>query len=337
MIEVPGYTEAGLVGFTDRGLYNATETYYINDLVSRKNTIWKCLADNVVGVEPSTDATKWSVFIRGPLDAGDLPITSTEYNEDLNENTWKQISDASRSGIASTLWNVGDVKMLHIKGENETYSFGMRIAGFNHDDLATGNGKAGITFVSASVLASQMKYGVAQGDGGYLQSNLKTLFNDYSDQLPGGLWELLRTVKKKVLIYGTDEEPEEFECKMFSPSVSEMFSHETVWTGSPLSYIPNAWKGEGAAYALFNNNTIDDITGNRKSLRPYGFASPSGIAYKLASTATNSTMTTWLRTPSKYNTNSYTKLYQYGSASMTNVITYDTSTIANYVMFCFCL
>ena len=53
----------------------------------------------------------------------------------LANNTWAQISEASIAGVASELWKLGDEKD------------GCAIIGFNHDDLADGSGKAGITFV----------------------------------------------------------------------------------------------------------------------------------------------------------------------------------------------
>ncbi len=56
------------------------------------------------------------------------------YDPVLANNTWEQISEASALGLASELWNLGDEKD------------GCAIIGFNHDDLADGSGKAGITF-----------------------------------------------------------------------------------------------------------------------------------------------------------------------------------------------
>lgn len=72
----------------------------------------------------------------------DLNRTSgslASYNPVLANNTWAQIDEASRLGIAKDIWNFGDVKD------------GYTIIGFNHDDLADGSGKAGITFIADDI------------------------------------------------------------------------------------------------------------------------------------------------------------------------------------------
>lgn len=69
-------------------------------------------------------------------DANRVNGTLAEYLYDriLSNNTWAEISDASQAGIAKEIWNIGDEKD------------GYEIVGFDHDDLANGSGKAGITF-----------------------------------------------------------------------------------------------------------------------------------------------------------------------------------------------
>lgn len=57
------------------------------------------------------------------------------YDPVLANNTWAQISEASALGLAPELWKLGDEKD------------GCAIIGFDHDDLADGSGKAGISFV----------------------------------------------------------------------------------------------------------------------------------------------------------------------------------------------
>lgn len=65
-MEAPnGYIVLDFVGFTDKGDYSASVVYMKNDLVHKKNTLWKCLADNIVNVEPETNSTIWEVFIEG--------------------------------------------------------------------------------------------------------------------------------------------------------------------------------------------------------------------------------------------------------------------------------
>ena len=66
------------------------------------------------------------------------------YDSVLANNTWAQIDQASREGKAKELWNLGDEKD------------GFVICGFDHDDLADGTGKAGISFVCG--LNKQISY-----------------------------------------------------------------------------------------------------------------------------------------------------------------------------------
>lgn len=69
-----GYTELGLVGFTDKGAYRPEETYVKNDLVHKDNAVWRCLQDNTSGVTP-TEGQNWSVFIRSQLDLSGITVT----------------------------------------------------------------------------------------------------------------------------------------------------------------------------------------------------------------------------------------------------------------------
>lgn len=70
------------------------------------------------------------------------------YNSVLNSNSWKQISNASEQGVASSLWSIGDVKMDTINGTIGNLSvngeYGFYIADFDHNKEVEG---AGITFM----------------------------------------------------------------------------------------------------------------------------------------------------------------------------------------------
>lgn len=59
-----GYTEIGLIGFTDKGDYSSTETYIKNDLVHKGNRVWKCIADNTTGITPA-EGNSWELFVEG--------------------------------------------------------------------------------------------------------------------------------------------------------------------------------------------------------------------------------------------------------------------------------
>lgn len=73
----------------------------------------------------------------------------------LEGYTWEAIAAISESGLASSTFSIGDTKTMTFtnpSGTDETIVF--EIVGFDHDDLADGSGKAGITFMSQSVHAT---------------------------------------------------------------------------------------------------------------------------------------------------------------------------------------
>lgn len=64
-----GYTELGLIGFSDKGNYNQESTYNKNDLVHKGNKVYLSLQDNNKGKELPTNDTKeneyWKVWLEG--------------------------------------------------------------------------------------------------------------------------------------------------------------------------------------------------------------------------------------------------------------------------------
>lgn len=71
----------------------------------------------------------------------------------LNNNTWEEISQASSLGIASSLWNIGDVKMDTINGTfgilSVNDSYGFFIIDFDHNSEIEGKGISFMGFKTA--------------------------------------------------------------------------------------------------------------------------------------------------------------------------------------------
>lgn len=59
-----GYTVLDFVGFTDKGGYDATETYVKNDIVYFGGSSWKCKVDNTIGIDPEEN-DNWTTFAEG--------------------------------------------------------------------------------------------------------------------------------------------------------------------------------------------------------------------------------------------------------------------------------
>ena len=67
MIEPTGYTALDLIGYTDRGVYNASANYVKNDLVHYQGDIWRVLVDDTTGVIPS-EGLNYTIYIEAPTD-----------------------------------------------------------------------------------------------------------------------------------------------------------------------------------------------------------------------------------------------------------------------------
>jgi hypothetical protein len=114
----------------------------------------------------------------------------------LEESTWEEINTASLDGSASKKWNVGDEKTITLTtGEQVT----LQILGFNHDDLANGSGKAGVTFGMKNLLATKyyMKFD-GSNTGGWHSSHMRTsTMVTLLSQLPSDLRSVIKPVSKK--------------------------------------------------------------------------------------------------------------------------------------------
>lgn len=78
---------------------------------------------------------------------------AVEFDPILSNNSWEQITIASESGMASSLWKVGDEIDITLSGAfNETIT--LQIWDFNHFDKSDGSGKAGIVFGMKNLMES---------------------------------------------------------------------------------------------------------------------------------------------------------------------------------------
>lgn len=71
-----GYVALDLVGFTDKGDYNANTVYMKNDLVHHLNDVWCSLKDNMSGIAP-VQGENWKVFVRGANTANSMTAVDT--------------------------------------------------------------------------------------------------------------------------------------------------------------------------------------------------------------------------------------------------------------------
>lgn len=79
---------------------------------------------------------------------GDMSYTASwTETVDFAVSSWASIASASREGKAQNSMAVGDTRLETINFGGKSYNVTLKIAGFNHDTLADGSGKAGMTIV----------------------------------------------------------------------------------------------------------------------------------------------------------------------------------------------
>lgn len=141
----------------------------------------------------------------------------------LEKASWAEVAALSESGNASKELEIGDYKTLTLSGYGTVKAY---VAGFNHDSLSDGSGKAGITFV-VPYLYSGIK-------SAWEKSTNRDLFinsdlNDYVGRslrysVPSSLSSVLKTVTKD---YDGDTRKysvKTYDCEMFPLSIKEIGS-----------------------------------------------------------------------------------------------------------------
>lgn len=171
-------------------------------------------------------------------------------------SSWATIAAKSADGTASQAWKVGDKKTIPYNGEE----LSLVIAGFNHDDLADGTGKAGISIVFDSLPSSLYYWDTVKSTGGYysrtylqneyIQNNLNNILNNF----PAELRAVIKPVTKEV-------------CDGSTSGNSETTLDQSVWFLSlnEMGYVPSSIAAKsiptlGSKYAYFTKFTSETDT-----------------------------------------------------------------------------
>lgn len=197
---------------TDRTLYASYTGVYQNYVITYYDTDGATVLGTQTlpyGSMPSFEATKEGAFFGGwtpepvPVTGNASYIVKWVGKVDFATAAWGDIAAVSESGQATLHFAVGDTKEVPI-----TYSDGtsgtltVAIAGFNHDDLSNGTGKAGISIVCMSLPNIYSKfYNSSSGNVSYLDSNCiidDALTNKVYPILPEALRAVIKNVSKKV-------------------------------------------------------------------------------------------------------------------------------------------
>lgn len=205
-------------------------------------------------------------------------------NFSLETCSWSQISEIANSGKARRYFNIGESKKVTF---TNGLSVDFAIIGFDHDDLSTGSGKAGITFGAKTFLYDQLGGNIgfrssmansASNAGGWSQSKMRlTMMPTIFGSMPDDLREAIVPVVKKTTAGSQSSEIVLTDDKLWLYSRKEIdndtligYSDEgeqyeywrTIKNGSSAEgrIITYAGKGGSSGYLLRTPYTGDNLS-----------------------------------------------------------------------------
>ncbi len=217
------------------------------------------------GATPNYTASKDGFSFIGWNPSLDIVTGDASYTAEWQEKitfagaSWADIARISESGQAEEYFNVGDTKSISF-GE---YTMGLAIAGFNHDDLADGSGKAGMTIIFTDLTDFTVDYSFTStySEETTLRGMVKPLFSSE-------LQTVIKTVKKdfsNTTNSGTDN-LKYADVELFALSPTEI--NLTPTNSNSTYYTPL-----GSTYALFaSNGSFNDSYRTICSTGAYGNA-----------------------------------------------------------------
>ncbi len=261
----------GLMSSSDKTKLNGIETGAQKNTVTKVNsktgdvtiTLAELMGSNAIGDDFN------AIYWNGSKFAVQEPS--------LEKASWATINSLVQSGKASSLFKVGDEKTITLTtGEEVT----LVILGFNHDDLADGSGKAGITFGMKNLLATKYPMNSSNtNEGGWESSAMRTsTMATLLSQLPSDLQSVIKQVSKKATAGSQSTTITTSTDKLFL--FSEVELDATTTTG---------YASEGEQYEYWKTRNTDNER------------------IKKLSNGTGSAVGWWLRSPFT----SYTTLFRY--------------------------
>ena len=161
--------------------------------------------------------------------------------DNFADATWAQIDAASTSGNIPSTWVVGSEKDITLStGEVLT----LVIVGINHDDLADGSGKAGLTIGLKNLMAETRSMNSSNTNAGsFVGSAMYSwMIGTLMTQLPEDLQSVIKTVNKKSAEGGWSSTIRTDAIKMFLFAEIETFG-----------LAQYSVEGEGEQYSYFTD------------------------------------------------------------------------------------
>lgn len=185
--------------------------------------------------------------------------------------SWADVAEVSEKGLASSYFSVGDQKVIEYNGSTATIA----IIGFDHDDLADGTGKAGITCMTYSSVTPTVKWGTSTAPVLYASSVLHSTLNS---TILGYLSEELQSVIKPVLKQCDDQFTSDYSPKTVNVTAKLWALSDTEMGKSVLSntkYVTKLGKKYSGTIELTN---LLPINGQEFWLRTFSRLSATGAS-----------------------------------------------------------
>lgn len=249
-----------------------------------------------------------------------LPFFATNFS--FANTTWEQIATLAENGTASKHFSVGDERTIQLStGEQVT----LVILGFNHDDLADGSGKAGITIGMKELLATTYRMNATRTNaGGWNESEMRTsTMATLLSQLPSDLQSVIKQVNKKATAGSPSENITTSADKLWLLALSEIFSATSIENSDNPLIISNAdaYNAEGTQYEYYKNLIGDNNGGT----------SINSLLIRKLSNGSGSERDWFLRSPRVNDSEYFLCIYSTGAGG---------AKFANFgagVSFCFCI
>ena len=182
-------------------IYTATVRTYTITYYDSDGTTVLTTQPVAYGTVPSYEPTKSGYVFAGYTTelvevTGDASYTAT-WSEKLTfaGATWGDIARISEAGDAQKHFALGDTRVISVNGVDCTF----QIVGFNHDDLADGSGKAGITcMMKGCVTGDKVAWASSSTNVLYSKSIVDSTVCGYLSTLESNLQSVIKSVNKKV-------------------------------------------------------------------------------------------------------------------------------------------
>lgn len=226
-----------------------TVTYYDSDGTTVLKT--ESLAYGATpSYRPSKENYVFSIWIPELVSVnGDASYTAVwEEMVTFATASWAKIAEISEAGKATEYFSIGDTKTFDLTDTDGTvYTGTLAIADFDHDDLADGTGKAGITIdckVTPNTTFTQLQ---GHYPSGAAYSTLKAM-------LPSDLTSVIKTVSKKLAANNSN-----------GTAIETITRNYELFFYAPVELNLKTSTDQGNAYPLFatqENRTVKNVATN---------------------------------------------------------------------------